>query len=103
MDKVIGRVRKFGDNLDTDTAAPGPYLLLPMKEVVKHAFEPVYPEFYKSVKPGDIIVGAFPTDRVIVVVQPFRLVGHAAEVQGGHRALRNGDAIRGLADQACRS
>jgi 3-isopropylmalate dehydratase small subunit len=56
MDKIKGRVRKFGDNIDTDTIAPGPSLLLPMEEMLKHAFSPVIPEFYKTVREGDILV-----------------------------------------------
>lgn len=56
MEKIKGRVRKFGDNVDTDAIAPGPTLQLPVEEMKKHAFGPVYPEFYKTVKEGDIIV-----------------------------------------------
>ncbi len=56
MEKVKGRVRKFGDNVDTDAIAPGPTLQFPVEEMKKHAFSPVYPEFYKTVKEGDIIV-----------------------------------------------
>jgi 3-isopropylmalate dehydratase small subunit len=57
MALVRGRVRKFGDNIDTDTITPGPVLTLSMEEMAKHAFEPVAPEFYKTVRKGDIIVG----------------------------------------------
>ena len=56
MDKIRGRARKFGDNIDTDVITPGPTLQLPIEEIAKHAFEPVIPEFYKTVKEGDIIV-----------------------------------------------
>jgi len=56
MAKIKGRVRKFGDNVDTDSIAPGPSLLLPMEEMKKHAFAPISPEFYKTVRDGDIIV-----------------------------------------------
>jgi len=56
MAKIRGRVRKFGDNIDTDTIAPGPSLLLPMDEMKKQAFSPVLPEFYKTVREGDILV-----------------------------------------------
>ena len=54
---IRGRVRKFGDNIDTDSIAPGAYLQLPMEELVEHAFEPIGPNFAKSVREGDIIVG----------------------------------------------
>jgi len=56
MDKVRGRVRKFGDNVDTDNITPAATLNLPIEEIKKHAFEPISPEFYKTVKPGDVIV-----------------------------------------------
>ena len=56
MEKIKGRVRKFGDNIDTDTITPGTTLQLPVEEMKKHAFSPVHPEFYKTVKEGDIIV-----------------------------------------------
>ena len=50
-----GRARKFGDNVDTDTVAPGSVLHLPMEEMKLHAFSPVYKDFYKSLQPGDVI------------------------------------------------
>jgi 3-isopropylmalate/(R)-2-methylmalate dehydratase small subunit len=56
MEKIKGRVRKFGDNVDTDTIAPGSTLQFPVDEMKKHAFSPIYPEFYKTVKEGDVIV-----------------------------------------------
>ena len=56
MSKIRGRVRKFGDNVDTDTITPSATLHLPIDEIKKHAFKPIFPEFYKTVKEGDIIV-----------------------------------------------
>ena len=56
MEKIRGRVRKFGDNIDTDTITPAPTLQFPIEEMKKFAFTPVYPEFHKTVKDGDIIV-----------------------------------------------
>ena len=56
MEKIKGRVRKFGDNVDTDTIAPGSTLQFPVDEMKKHAFSPIHPEFYKTVKEGDVIV-----------------------------------------------
>jgi 3-isopropylmalate dehydratase small subunit len=56
MEKIKGRVRKFGDNIDTDTITPGTTLQLPVEEMKKHAFNPIHPEFYKTVKEGDMIV-----------------------------------------------
>ena len=56
MEKIKGRVRKFGDNIDTDTITPGTTLQMPVEEMKKHAFSPIHPEFYKTVKEGDVIV-----------------------------------------------
>ena len=56
MDNVKGRVRRFGDNIDTDMITPGPTLQLPIEELKNHAFEPIHPEFNKTVQQGDIIV-----------------------------------------------
>ena len=56
MAMTKGRVRKFGDNIDTDTITPGTLLQLPIEELVKHAFSPISPDYYKTVRPGDIIV-----------------------------------------------
>jgi 3-isopropylmalate/(R)-2-methylmalate dehydratase small subunit len=56
MDKIRGRARKFGDNVDTDNITPAATLHLPIEELKKHAFEPVFPEFYKTIQQGDIIV-----------------------------------------------
>jgi 3-isopropylmalate dehydratase small subunit len=56
MDTIRGRARKFGDNIDTDTITPGAILQLPIDEIAKHAFEPITPAFYQTVKKGDIIV-----------------------------------------------
>jgi len=56
MDKIRGRARRFGDNVDTDNITPAATLHLPSEELKKHAFEPIFPEFYKTVQQGDIIV-----------------------------------------------
>ncbi len=56
MEKIKGRVRKFGDNIDTDTITPGTTLQLPVEEMKKHTFSPIHPGFYKTVKEGDMIV-----------------------------------------------
>ena len=54
---IKGRARKFGDNIDTDTITPGSLLYLNTEELAQHAFEPIAPEFAKSVREGDVIVG----------------------------------------------
>jgi 3-isopropylmalate/(R)-2-methylmalate dehydratase small subunit len=56
MGTIRGRVRKFGENVDTDTVAPAPYLQLPAEEMVKYAFGPATADFYKTVREGDVIV-----------------------------------------------
>lgn len=56
MSTIRGKVRKFGDNIDTDTVAPAPYLQLPAEEMVKYAFRPAVADFYKTVREGDVIV-----------------------------------------------
>ncbi len=53
---IKGTVRRFLDNIDTDTIAPGPYLQLPAEEMKKYAFGPAVPNFYKTVSEGDVIV-----------------------------------------------
>ncbi|MEM2994851.1 MAG: 3-isopropylmalate dehydratase small subunit [Candidatus Bathyarchaeia archaeon] len=55
---VKGKVWKFGDNINTDLIIAGKYKYdtLDMKEMAKHAFEAIRPEFAKLAKEGDIIV-----------------------------------------------
>ncbi len=53
----MGRVWKFGNDVDTDAIIPGRFLILnDPKELARHAFEGVRPEFKDQVRPGDIIV-----------------------------------------------
>ncbi len=55
--KIKGKVWKFGRNIDTDQIIPAEYLITGNpKELAKHAFEKVRPEFSVNVKKGDIIV-----------------------------------------------
>ena len=56
MATIRGRVRKFGDNVDTDSITPGTLLQLPIEELVKHTFSPISSEFHKTVRDGDILV-----------------------------------------------
>ena len=51
------KVRKFGDNINTDDIIPAVYLVTTdEKELAKHCFEKFAPGFIGKVKEGDIIV-----------------------------------------------
>lgn len=52
-----GRAFVFGDQIDTDVLAPGPYMKKPLAELARHCMEAVDPGFATRVRPGDIVVG----------------------------------------------
>jgi len=53
--KELSRAWKFGDDVDTDAIIPGRFLTInDPKELAKHAFEGVRPDFKPS--PGDVVV-----------------------------------------------
>lgn len=55
---ISGRIRRMGDNVDTDQILPAKYIhLMDRKERAAHCFENTHPGFALSVQPGDIIVG----------------------------------------------
>ncbi|MGZ7159782.1 MAG: homoaconitase small subunit [Methanobacterium sp.] len=57
MEKIQGRVWKFGDNIDTDVIIPGRYLrTFSLDDLAEHVMEGVDPDFAKNVGKGDIIV-----------------------------------------------
>jgi methanogen homoaconitase small subunit len=57
INPIIGRVWKFGDNVDTDVIIPGKYLRTKNMEVfAAHAMEGIDPDFAKKAEHGDIIV-----------------------------------------------
>jgi len=56
MNKFTGRVRRLGDNIDTDLITPVSVLELSIEEIKKYAFAPLFPEFYQTVKEGDVLV-----------------------------------------------
>ncbi|HEV8107264.1 MAG TPA: 3-isopropylmalate dehydratase [Burkholderiales bacterium] len=47
----------LGDNVDTDAIAPGRYMKFGIAEIAPHCLEGVLPEFARSVKAGDVVVG----------------------------------------------
>ncbi|WP_019449826.1 3-isopropylmalate dehydratase small subunit [Cupriavidus sp. BIS7] len=51
-----GRIWRFGDNVDTDAMAPGPFMKAGLDVLAAHCLESLRPEFPGAVKPGDIIV-----------------------------------------------
>jgi methanogen homoaconitase small subunit len=55
----MARVWKFGDDLDTDQILPGRYapFMTGQDKFHAYAFHDARPEFAKSVKPGDVLVG----------------------------------------------
>jgi len=56
--KIVGRIWKYGDDVNTDVIFPGKYTysITDRKEMAPHALEDLDPEFVKNVRPGDIIV-----------------------------------------------
>lgn len=55
--KALGKVYKYGDNVDTDVIIPARYLNVPdPAELAKHCMEDIDVEFAKKVNQGDIIV-----------------------------------------------
>jgi 3-isopropylmalate/(R)-2-methylmalate dehydratase small subunit len=56
--KIIGRVWKYGDDVNTDVIFPGKYTysIFDRKEMAQHALEDLDPEFIQNVQPGDIVV-----------------------------------------------
>ena len=54
---IKGKVHKFGDNINTDDIISAVYLVTTdEKELAKHCFEDLRPEFGKKTKPGDMIM-----------------------------------------------
>lgn len=52
----MGKVFRFGDNIDTDVLAPGQYMAAPLDVLASHCLEVVAPDFAGSASPGDIIL-----------------------------------------------
>ncbi len=57
INKLSGRVWKFGDNIDTDVIIPGKYLrTTDMNVFASHVMEGIDPDFSKKVQKGDMII-----------------------------------------------
>jgi 3-isopropylmalate/(R)-2-methylmalate dehydratase small subunit len=56
--KIVGRVWKYGDDVNTDVIFPGKYTysISDPKAMAEHALEDLDPDFVNEVQPGDIIV-----------------------------------------------
>ncbi|WP_449465401.1 LeuD/DmdB family oxidoreductase small subunit [Stenotrophomonas humi] len=54
---VRGKAFVFGDRIDTDVLAPGPYMREPLNVLASHCLEAVDPDFARDVRRGDIVVG----------------------------------------------
>ncbi|WP_442682866.1 LeuD/DmdB family oxidoreductase small subunit [Stenotrophomonas sp. JC08] len=54
---VRGKAFVFGDRIDTDVLAPGPYMREPLSVLASHCLEAVDPDFAGEVQRGDIVVG----------------------------------------------
>ena len=55
--KALGKVFKYGDNVDTDVIIPARYLnSFDPQELASHAMADIDPEFAGKVQPGDLIV-----------------------------------------------
>jgi len=56
MEKIRGRVWKFGNDINTDLICPGKYLAATIDVIKEHVLEAVNPSFAKEVRKGDIVV-----------------------------------------------
>lgn len=57
MDKLRGRVWKYGANINTDVIIPGRYChITDPRELAKYCMADLDTEFVKKIKPGDIVV-----------------------------------------------
>jgi len=57
MSANAGRAFVFGDDVTTDALAPGAYMKKPVEEMASHCLEAVDPDFARSVRAGDVVVG----------------------------------------------
>lgn len=55
----VGKIWKYGDNVDTDVIFPGRYTYTARspEEIAAHALEDLDPDFASKARPGDIVIG----------------------------------------------
>ena len=53
-----GRAFVFGDRIDTDLLAPGPYMREPIDVLASHCLEAIDPGFAREARPGDVVLVA---------------------------------------------
>ncbi|MEW9121378.1 MAG: 3-isopropylmalate dehydratase [Thermotaleaceae bacterium] len=53
---IIGRVWKYGSNINTDIISPPKYMELKTEEAAKYCMDPIDPSFSAKFKKGDILV-----------------------------------------------
>ena len=53
---AAGRCWVFGDDINTDSLAPGQYIKSPIETLAAHCLESVNPAFANQVKEGDIVI-----------------------------------------------
>jgi 3-isopropylmalate dehydratase small subunit len=53
---VRGRAFVFGDKIDTDVLAPGPYMRGSINELASHCLEAIDTDFARKVRPGDVVI-----------------------------------------------
>lgn len=58
MERIRGRVWKYGDNVNTDVIFPGKYTytVTERSAIASHALEDLDPTFAAGVQPGDVVV-----------------------------------------------
>ncbi len=54
---LTGSAWVYGDNIDTDILAPGPYMKASLAELASHCMEAIDRDFAQHVQTGDIVVG----------------------------------------------
>ncbi|MBU3023515.1 3-isopropylmalate dehydratase small subunit [Aestuariibacter sp. A3R04] len=56
MTALCGKAWVYGDKIDTDLLAPGPYMKAPLTELASHCLEAIDKDFAHQVAKGDVLV-----------------------------------------------